>query len=434
MKRLLFALALILTLVSLAGFTGRSALSQERVLAPAQVAGSDVLLARSASGIEVWAFEGGAWQQLPNGPPWSDAGDWNRPEYYSTIQTGDVDGDGRAELHARGAAGMRGWEYEDGAWQQLPNGPAWSDAAGWNQPQFYSTIQTGDVDGDGRAELLALNADALEVWTLGENGWQPLAGASLQGDPTVWNAPEYYSTLQTADLDGEGGEELLFRRATHVEVATFDGNGWQLVLGGPQWSDAAGWNKPEYYSTIQTADVDGDGRAELLARSASNVEVWALGENGWQQLPGGPAWSDAAGWNAPQYYSTIQTADVDGDGRAELLARSASGIEVWAFDGSGWQQLPNGPPLSDAAGWDAAEYYSTIQTGDVDGDGRAEQLARSASGIHVWQFDGTAWQQLPNGPAWSDAAGWNAPEYYSTIQTANIEGVAPTYLPMILAP
>ena len=379
MKRLLFALALILTLVSVAGFKGQRALSQAGTSAPAWLAGTDVLLARSASGIEVWKFDGSAWHQLPNGPAWSDAGGWDAPEYYSTIQTGDVDGDGRAELLARGAGGIVGWEYEDGAWQQLPDGPAWSDAAGWNQLQYYSTIQTGDIDGDGSMELLALSADSLEVWMLGEHGWQRLADASQQGDPATWNAPEHYSTLQTADVDGDGRAELLIRRDTHVEVATFDGSGWQLLPSGPQWSDAAGWNAPQYYSTIQTADVDGDGRAELLARSASNVEVWALGENGWQQLPGGPALSDAAGWNTPEYYSTIQTGDVDGDGSAELLARSASGLEGWAFDGSGWQQLPGGP-------------------------------------------------------AWGDAAGWNAPAYYSTIQTANIEGLPTTYLPVVLAP
>jgi hypothetical protein len=29
------------------------------------------------------------------------------------------------------------------------------------------------------------------------------------------------------------------------------------------WSDAEGWGKPEYVSTIRLADLDGDGRAEL---------------------------------------------------------------------------------------------------------------------------------------------------------------------------
>lgn len=34
----------------------------------------------------------------------------------------------------------------------------------------------------------------------------------------------------------------------------------------PQWADANDWSEARYYSTIQLADIDGDGADELLAR------------------------------------------------------------------------------------------------------------------------------------------------------------------------
>jgi hypothetical protein len=36
--------------------------------------------------------------------------------------------------------------------------PPWSDAAGWNQAPYYSTVQLGDVNGDGKLELLGSGA------------------------------------------------------------------------------------------------------------------------------------------------------------------------------------------------------------------------------------------------------------------------------------
>ena len=442
MRHFTFAIVLFLALISVAGVTGRSALSQERVLAPAQLAGADVLLARSASGIEVWAFDGGEWQQLPNGPPWSDDGDWNRPEYYSTIQTGDVDGDGRAELLGRSASGIEVWAFDGSGWQQLPDGPAWSDAGGWNRPEYYSTIQTGDVDGDGRAELLARSASGVQVWEYEDGAWKQLPDGPAWSDAGGWNAPEYYGTIQTAGIPGSelGPEKLLARSASGIEAWEFDGSDWQRLLDGPPWGDVDGWNAPERYSTIQAGNIYPltPNSDELLARGESNIELWRFGGTFWLKLQNGPPWSDAGGWSAPEYYSTIQTADIYGDGHVVLLARTASAIELWRMvivgDDVHWQQLANGPAWSDAAGWNAPEYYSTIQSGDVDGDGREELLARGATGIDVWGFDGGAWQQLPSGPAWSDAAGWDRPEYYSTIQTANIEGLPPIYLPMIVKP
>ena len=440
MKRLMFALILLLILVAAVDATGRHALSQEAPVETTQLSGTDVLLARSASGIVVWKFDGTEWQQLPNGPSWSDAGGWNRPEYYSTIQTGDIDGDGRAELLARGAGGIQAWEYEEGGWQQLPSGPPWSDAGGWNSPEYYSTIHTGDIDNDGQDELLARSASGIEVWEFDGSEWQELPAGPPWSDAAGWNAPEYYSTIQSENiyLHLGGREELIARSASGIEVWEFDGSEWREINAnaGPPWSDAAGWNAPEHYSTIQTGDIDSGGRPDLLARGPNNIEAWRFSGLYWEQLDAGPPWSDAAGWDAPEYYSTIQVIHVYGETSPALVARNTNHLEAWAMTWLSleWYQLPNGPSLSDAAGWNRPEYYSTIQSGDIDGDSREELLARSASGIQVWEFNGSAWPQLPDGPPWSDAAGWNRPEYYSTIQTADIEGLPTIYLPVILAP
>jgi hypothetical protein len=103
---------------------------------------------------------------------------------------------------------------------------------------------------------------------------------------------------------------------------------------GPALSDQSGWNKPEYYSTIQCADLDGDGQDNLLARGYGGMLIWKYNvvSGTWVSLEGAPEWSDKAGWNHPQYYTTIQCAEIDGYGQAELLARGAGGITVWQYD------------------------------------------------------------------------------------------------------
>jgi hypothetical protein len=152
----------------------------------------------------------------------------------------------------------------------------------------------------------------------------------------------------------------------------------------PAFSDAGGWAQPQYYSTIHCADVDGDGKAEVLARGVDGVQVWDLDQGDlWAGWPSPADLTDAENWNHPPYYSTIRYADIDGDGRAELLVRGTAGIRAYKFDPvtRTWSRLPDGPPLSDASGWGNPQFYSTIQCADVDGDGRAELIARGAGGI-----------------------------------------------------
>ena len=135
------------------------------------------------------------------------------------------------------------------------------------------------------------------------------------------------------------------------------------------------WWQPQCYLTIQCADIDGDGHAELIGRApdttrrapasapTSILASTALRAPGEPMTPG-PAWTDAAGWNQPQYYATIQCADINADGRAELIARGPDGIQAWNYDpvAKAWSNCPPGPAWSDAAGWNQVPYYSTIQT------------------------------------------------------------------------
>lgn len=44
-----------------------------------------------------------------------------------------------------------------------------------------------------------------------------------------------------------------------------------------------------------------------------------------------PSWGNAP-WSLPQYYSSVQLGDLDGNGRDELIGRNGRGFEVWSFD------------------------------------------------------------------------------------------------------
>src|SRR5690606_32296979 len=75
------------------------------------------------------------------------------PSAYAPPAFTDVDGDGRADLCARGGAGVRCWLSDGAGWPtELPPIP-WSDASGWDDITNYATIRMGDVNGDGLADV-----------------------------------------------------------------------------------------------------------------------------------------------------------------------------------------------------------------------------------------------------------------------------------------
>jgi hypothetical protein len=165
----------------------------------------------------------------------------------------------------------------------------------------------------------------------------------------------------------------------------------------PQWSDASGWDQPSSFSTIRLANVDGAPGDELVGKDSVGVWVEHYDANRGQfalvgTAEGGVALSlpNTDGWNKPEYYETFQTADVDGDGKADLLLRGKDGLHVFRWDDTSdsFTPIAQAPLLfPDSDGWNHSWLYQTIQTADIDGDGEAELLARDKDGLHTYTWN-----------------------------------------------
>src|SRR5437764_6742591 len=123
----------------------------------------------------------------------------------------------------------------------------------------------------------------------------------------------------------------------------------------PGLTDVNGWDQPAHYENIFTADLNGDGTDELVVRGVAGVEVYRFdGASGqWSQVSVNPILPDSAGWDQPRYYRTIQLVDADGNRPAQLFARSPAGIVVYDYnpgttpDTGAWTQVTTSGPMSD---------------------------------------------------------------------------------------
>jgi hypothetical protein len=381
--------------------------------------------------------------RLPPTPAWGDIGGWDQPQYYATIQLADIDGDGQAELLGRWAGGIQVNHFDTAteSWVARRPGPPLSDSAHWDQPQYYTTIQFADIDGDGQAELVARGPDGIQSWHYNprRDTWTelqaggPFADSAQNGTAgTRWEEPQYYTTIRLADIDGQLGAELIGRGADGLHMYRFNArtHTWSAAAAIPELNDADGWDQPEHYSTIQLADVDGLPGAELAARGTDGLHIYRYEAKtgSWGLLSIIPQLKDAEYRNRAEFDSSIQLADIDGKAGAEVIAREAEGLHVYRYERESrqWTPLASIQRLSDANGWSRPEYGNTIQLADVDGQPGAEVIARGSEGVEVWHYNpkGNRWSSRRRASisSMSDASGWNVPQQYLTIQAANIDG------------
>lgn len=234
----------------------------------------------------------------------SDDEGWNYEKYYSTIQT--TSAGGNLFIIGRGSCGIYIYQtWNDKIYEVNKCLIEFSDSYGWGKVEYYSTIKTvvlyGEIYIYGRA-----SRGMLVYKTLADKKIQLVSDGDIAwSDSEGWNHEQYYSTIQAvADSNsiyfvarGYGG--MVIQRLVGSTVLP-------VSSGDIKFSNKAGWGEARYYRTIGAAVVS--DVLYIYGRGICGMHIYSVSPDGIStpiQICI-PEWSDSYGWNRPQYYSTIQ--------------------------------------------------------------------------------------------------------------------------------
>ncbi|MGI5828944.1 MAG: FG-GAP-like repeat-containing protein [Bradymonadia bacterium] len=372
--------------------------------------------ARAAVGYYCALSTGGGFEAATKVFDLSNANGWADISNYATIRLADIDGDGKADLCARADRGLECWLSDGAKFETSVQGPSMPDGEGYNDVKYYSTIRFGDINGDGKSDFCARFKDGFKCFLATGTGFGAAIELGDMSDAQGWDKPEYYGSIRVGDINGDGLDDICGRGLSGIRCWPSKGTSFGAAINGPAWSNAAGWNAQVYWSSIRLADLNGDGKADICARDAEGVLCAYSNGNGFDASFRGPAWKDANGWADYGNYSTIRFADINGDGKADLCARANAQLNCVLSTSAGFGKSFAIEDFSDEKGYHKETQFRTINLADINGDGMMDVCARSGEGVRCYLFNGDGFDAAIEGPEWSDYHGWAHPQYYSTFR------------------
>lgn len=250
-----------------------------------------------------------------------------------SVDIGDFNGDGLVDLLASdrfsdNAAILRG----------QPGGQ-FADAEDLSLSSFLRDLAVGDFDGDNRSDVVVFNTRTTAlIFNANEDG-QLIQGRTVNVGPEDSDSSSTSTrTIRTADVNGDGIDDLLIANGTGDDVSVV------LSVRNPADASQISFDNPIRYAggtspqSFIVGDVDHDGDTDLvvggfrLEDSTHTIVVLVNDGNG--------GFDDLTTYEVPfAYTSGLQLADLNRDGGLELFSIDRDIAFILEFEEDGTTSL-----------------------------------------------------------------------------------------------
>jgi hypothetical protein len=233
-------------------------------------------------------------------------------------------------------------------------------------------IVAADVDGDGKLDLLEANRGNNTVSILRNISTPGSLGTNSFAPPVDLVAGNLPVGVAVRDVDGDGKADVMAANLISANVAVFKN------LGTAGSLDPGDFAEPVFYPveagahSLVVADLDGDAKPDIATANHVANSVSILRNTVFPGVIDAASFAPQFALAAPEYALHVTAADLDGDGKRDLLVSSVFGFALSVYRNVATAGALSAGSFAPRVDFGLGGRGHTISHGDLSGDGKPD--------------------------------------------------------------
>jgi hypothetical protein len=307
--------------------------------------------------------------------------DFSTADLCQSLHITDLDGDGKMDVIAsnRNSSTNNLQVFRN---TSSSGSISFATAVNFNRPDFPFIIASGDLNADGKPDLVHTNFNSNNISVNQNTSTSGAISLAANFQLTAGSLP---GTVEISDLDLDGKPDIIFTNYNSNNISYYRNIHTSGALSSSSFDSkvdigAGSGTSPQ---GLFMADIDGDGKKDIVATHQSSGNV-AVHRN--TSTPGSISFATLATFTSGTTARSTYVTDVNGDGKVDVVSANIGSNTLRVYQSSstsGTISLPSSVTFSTGS-----QPYFGIAA-DIDGDTKPDMISADYNSSRLSVFRNT---------------------------------------------